>query len=338
MTLYAAEPAYWSGSASQLGSFGVDIFFALSGLLITLLLLRDLESGQLSLRSFYIRRAFRILPPLLVFLAICVALGRIRPGWELLSSVLLFRNYLPSSLGGHTSGHLWSLRSRSTSTSCGPPCSPFGLFGKGPRSVAYLAIGAGFWRLADIENGFTASLFRDLPAHFRTDQRLDALLWGCFAAFLVHRLRHQSVDSESLWKRVVRGAARHNAAGNRDLFVLGGTVPAHALCGAIGPHNAASGVGREQMPGIAGSFLRWAHLLQPVLVAAGLSGPGLAPEGTAPNQLVLKPSGAFVAAMLSYQFVENPASPGAGLWRNDPCRDRVVFARMLTHGGSVYAG
>lgn len=45
------------------GSVGVDVFFALSGWLITWLLLAERErEGAISLGSFYIRRIFRILP------------------------------------------------------------------------------------------------------------------------------------------------------------------------------------------------------------------------------------------------------------------------------------
>jgi peptidoglycan/LPS O-acetylase OafA/YrhL len=45
------------------GTVGVDIFFALSGYLITMLLIREAEdNGQFSLSSFYIRRIFRIVP------------------------------------------------------------------------------------------------------------------------------------------------------------------------------------------------------------------------------------------------------------------------------------
>jgi peptidoglycan/LPS O-acetylase OafA/YrhL len=185
MAAYPKEADYWSGSASQLGAFGVDIFFALSGLLITTLLLREAGEGRLSLPGFYVRRAFRILPPLLVFLAVAVALRRIEPGWELLSSVFLFRNYLPPELGGHASGHLWSLSIEEHFYLLWPAFLAFVALGKGPRVVAYAAIGAGLWRIADVENGFTAAWLGDLPPHFRTDLRLDALLWGCFAAFLL---------------------------------------------------------------------------------------------------------------------------------------------------------
>ena len=45
------------------GYVGVDVFFVVSGFLITSLLVRDVErSGRVSLRDFYARRARRILP------------------------------------------------------------------------------------------------------------------------------------------------------------------------------------------------------------------------------------------------------------------------------------
>lgn len=50
-----------------LASVGVDIFFMLSGFLITTLLLVETETtGQLSFRNFYIRRALRLTPVLLL--------------------------------------------------------------------------------------------------------------------------------------------------------------------------------------------------------------------------------------------------------------------------------
>ena len=51
------------------GPLGVQIFFAISGYIITTLLLREFrQNGRISISAFYVRRAFRILPPLWLML------------------------------------------------------------------------------------------------------------------------------------------------------------------------------------------------------------------------------------------------------------------------------
>ncbi|MEJ8643928.1 acyltransferase [Streptomyces sp. MS1.HAVA.3] len=57
------------------GLFGVDAFFVLSGFLVTLLLVREVEhSGRIRLFRFYKRRFKRLIPGLLVVLTAVVAL------------------------------------------------------------------------------------------------------------------------------------------------------------------------------------------------------------------------------------------------------------------------
>lgn len=57
------------------GYVGVDVFFVISGYLITTLLLADLSAGRYSLLDFYERRARRLLPALFTVLAVCLPLG-----------------------------------------------------------------------------------------------------------------------------------------------------------------------------------------------------------------------------------------------------------------------
>lgn len=54
------------------GYVGVDVFFVISGYLITTILIDDLERGRFSLRRFYERRARRILPALFFMMLCCL--------------------------------------------------------------------------------------------------------------------------------------------------------------------------------------------------------------------------------------------------------------------------
>lgn len=54
------------------GFIGVDVFFVISGFLITTILAQEIDSGRYSLLRFYERRARRILPALVVVIAACL--------------------------------------------------------------------------------------------------------------------------------------------------------------------------------------------------------------------------------------------------------------------------
>jgi peptidoglycan/LPS O-acetylase OafA/YrhL len=67
---YHAFPKFVTG-----GFAGVDVFFVISGYLITQLVLAGLQAGRFSLSGFYRRRVRRIVPALLVVLAACCLFG-----------------------------------------------------------------------------------------------------------------------------------------------------------------------------------------------------------------------------------------------------------------------
>ena len=65
--LFHAGLTFWSG-----GFVGVDVFFVISGYLITTILIDERERGTYSVLSFYERRARRILPALFLVLIVCI--------------------------------------------------------------------------------------------------------------------------------------------------------------------------------------------------------------------------------------------------------------------------
>jgi peptidoglycan/LPS O-acetylase OafA/YrhL len=88
--------AYHAFPGLRTGGFvGVDVFFVISGYLITQLVLSALQAGTFSLTAFYGRRVRRIAPALLVVLAACFAAG-----WVLL---------LPAELRWLGSSIQWSV-------------------------------------------------------------------------------------------------------------------------------------------------------------------------------------------------------------------------------------
>jgi peptidoglycan/LPS O-acetylase OafA/YrhL len=99
---------------TEFGLIGVDIFFVISGFLITTLLLKEKTlNGYINLRKFYIRRALRILPVVFLFLSVLLLLNsiynlQIKP-ISFFASLLFIRNLpIPNCSDWYTS-HFWSL-------------------------------------------------------------------------------------------------------------------------------------------------------------------------------------------------------------------------------------
>jgi peptidoglycan/LPS O-acetylase OafA/YrhL len=74
--------AFHTGASWAVGGFlGVDVFFVLSGFLITVLLLKEWQRRtQVSLRRFYARRALRLLPAVTLMCAVILVLGPVGTG------------------------------------------------------------------------------------------------------------------------------------------------------------------------------------------------------------------------------------------------------------------
>ena len=183
------------------GYIGVDVFFVLSGFLITSLLLEEWSAkGGIAFGAFYMRRALRLLPALL-FLLLALSLA---------STLLISRenareNYVASlaalfyvgnwvmalGQGRHYElmgalAHTWSLSVEEQFYLIWPPVLALILSrGGGVRNVARLAaigvLGAAVWRVVLVGSGA-----HPLRIYAGTDTRADALLMGCLMAALFY--------------------------------------------------------------------------------------------------------------------------------------------------------
>jgi peptidoglycan/LPS O-acetylase OafA/YrhL len=109
--LPAAETkiAYLFYRLCVLGFLGVDFFFVISGFLIAGLLIEDLE-GNIRVKRFYLRRAFKILPQyvfvVLVGMIFTLLSQQFYPPITYISYFAMFQNYaFPIGI----LGHLWSI-------------------------------------------------------------------------------------------------------------------------------------------------------------------------------------------------------------------------------------
>jgi peptidoglycan/LPS O-acetylase OafA/YrhL len=194
--------------AASLGHHGVQLFFGISGFLITTLLVRERERrGSIDLRSFYIRRFFRIVPPVLAYLFIRSALGWVHAQnpvapIEVLSGILFFRNYIPPSMIPHSvAGHFWSLSVEEHFYLLWPF-----LLVATRRTQRGLALALGLvaivvvWRYFDSRfRVLTGVLPADLNPTQRTDTSLDGLMCGAAFALAVQLRGLRKIFFSSYW-------------------------------------------------------------------------------------------------------------------------------------------
>ncbi len=111
-SLLGNDPMHWQLLG---GDFGVRLFFAISGFLITTRILEEERLvGRFDLRRFYVRRVCRIQPAAWVYLAVVAAMmiaGIYPARWSSwFGALFLYNNFLPHSWGALSpTGHFWTL-------------------------------------------------------------------------------------------------------------------------------------------------------------------------------------------------------------------------------------
>jgi peptidoglycan/LPS O-acetylase OafA/YrhL len=174
---YESHPVPGLGALLTYGNLGVRVFFAVSGFLITSLLIREESAtGGIALRAFYLRRTFRILPTYWTFLAVVFLFGPALPSISYVISWTFLSNYVsvPWPLG-----HSWSLAVEEQFYLLWPTLILL-TAGRGRTMVVLL-----IW--------VAAPLFRLLlPLPWRNgdgiQNNLDSLMAGCFLAVRAREL------------------------------------------------------------------------------------------------------------------------------------------------------
>jgi peptidoglycan/LPS O-acetylase OafA/YrhL len=177
------------GAALPGGWVGVDVFFVLSGHLITSLLVAEHAStGRISVSRFYLRRALRLLPALALALPLGVGLAAIaRPDLatatvhEALAAAAYVANWWVALGGDPQTGllsHTWSLSVEEQFYVVWPLalCALLALGGR--RLSLWATVGA--VALVVVQRHMIAGV----GTNFRTDTRADSLLVGCAIALL----------------------------------------------------------------------------------------------------------------------------------------------------------
>ena len=201
VVLFHYWPAVFPG-----GFIGVDIFFVLSGFLITSMLVVEHDSSRrIDLRAFWARRVRRLVPAVVVLVAVCAVVihligsGSPRAFIDSLGALTWSTNWVEVALGGtrlftHNPNtvldHLWSLAIEEQFYLVWPPL----------LLVVLRCCATRGRRLAVVSALFTASVvimavLDPLDAYFRTDSRAFELLGGALLALWGTRPKSRGATS-----------------------------------------------------------------------------------------------------------------------------------------------
>jgi peptidoglycan/LPS O-acetylase OafA/YrhL len=249
LAVLAVVGQHYFGGVVPGGAVGVTVFFVLSGFLITCLLLEEWERrGRVSLGRFWARRGLRLLPALLLLLAVDLvvhlaidsAAGPAK-GWAALWGPLsyVYNWLLVAGRRPNELTPLWSL-SVEEQFYLAWPVLLLGLVGLGLRgrrlaaTVSALAVASLAWEL-----GWWAAVGSYPRLYYGTDMRAYQLLAGCALACLWRTGALDGLISRRAAVSVAWGAGGVLAAaavatrGDQVITPLGGVVTVAAMVGVL---------------------------------------------------------------------------------------------------------
>jgi peptidoglycan/LPS O-acetylase OafA/YrhL len=219
------------------GAAGVQVFFVLSGYLITALLLaEESQTGRVNLRHFYLRRAFRILPALFLYTAVLAAYDASR-GWQ--TSRLAYINALTFTTGifafppgAELTQHTWSLSIEEQFYLLWPVLFAHSAMRRRFQAAAVIVL------LQPILRTFLYAIHERGFSHSAAGWA-DAIMWGCAAALLVRQFPDEISRLAAYRPALLRvtaivvfgGIAKISELGKLGYFTLpfGGTITSVAI-------------------------------------------------------------------------------------------------------------
>lgn len=177
------------------GRLGVDLFFVLSGYLITTLLLKDRRKPSLY-HDFYIKRAFRILPALFASLAFGYLAGYLNGATVILG--LLFVSNYAHLFHIPTLGPFWSLAVEEQFYIIWPVLVRRASFRAFHRIVLGIILIEPIIRYVSVQHGHGTMYY--------TWVRADGLAWGAWlgASTYYHRIYADARRADVWWNRYGR--------------------------------------------------------------------------------------------------------------------------------------
>lgn len=327
---FHAFPGYVEG-----GFVGVDVFFVISGFLISGLIFKELEQGNFRFANFYARRIKRIFPALILVISACLVLGWFvllsdeykQLGKHIVAGMAFISNFALRDESGYFDTaaelkpllHLWSLGIEEQFYIIWPPLLLFA-YRRGLNLILLIILIA----VASFALNIGMIDMDPISAFYLPQTRFWELMIGGILAYIT---LYKKDEFDSLLNRNVFRASKHSTAFHNVIAVFGGLLVVVAIFG----------LSREKpFPGwwgllpTIGTFLlifpgqkTWLNgkiLSNPLLVFVGLisyplylwhwpllSFARIIESGKPTREIVLAAVGlSFVLAWLTYKFIEKP--------------------------------
>jgi peptidoglycan/LPS O-acetylase OafA/YrhL len=331
------------------GYVGVDLFFVISGFLISSIIFESLEAGRFSYATFYARRIKRIFPALALVLCACLGFGwfalmpaeyqqlgkHIFTGATFVSNIALWREsgYFDNTAATKPLLHLWSLGIEEQFYIFWPMLVGFAW----KRRLGFLALTAIIGAASFAVNMLTAHADPTAAFYSPFSRFWELMIGGTLAYLVLHKQQYlpQKSNGWSIAGLLLVGAAILLFDKN-DVFpgwrALLPTVGAFLIIGA-GPH---AWINRNLLSnrvvvyiGLISYPLYLWHW--PLLSLANIADLGIVSNST---KLALL-AASFVLAMLTYHWIERPLRA----WKNDALKIFTlcaVLAALAALGAQLY--